>query len=252
MAGAQVGQRLKLGVVLGFMLVLGFICPAPAWAIAPQLEQDILEVIAKHPEAVANSLSSYYQEQTLNQGLDQVKQDIPGFLAGSPTRGNAKPRVWLVEFADFECSFCIQAHQPILDLMDKHPDVSFVFKQLPLPQIHEQAVPAARVAWAAGQQGKFWQAYDQLFSQAELGDGAYQTIARDLRLNMTQFERDRNGVRADQAIATDGVWATRLGVTGTPSFVLLSETGAQLIRGADLAQIESGLQQLAVKQRGDL
>jgi hypothetical protein len=62
------------------------------------LEQDILEVIAQHPEAIANALQSYQQgqarlqQQTQNQVLEQIKQDIPSFIAHSPSEGTRQLR----------------------------------------------------------------------------------------------------------------------------------------------------------------
>ena len=235
-----------VGIVLAFTLTLAQLCPLPAWAMDAALERDILEVLAQHPDAIAHALQSYQQQQarlqqqTQNQVLEQVKQDIPGFIAHSPIRGDKTAQVTLVEFADFQCPFCAKAHAPIQALLDRHPEVAFVFKHLPLSEIHAQALPAAQAAWAAGQQNQFWQYYDRLFEQADvLGESLYKVIAQELHLNPAKFNQDRHSAAASQAIAADLALATRLGISATPVFLVVSQAGIQSVSGADVAAIES-------------
>ena len=237
-----------VGLVLAFILALAGLCPTPAWAMDVALERDILEVIAQHPDAIANALQSYQQQQaklqqqTQSQIMDSVKQDIPGFITHSPIRGDKTAKVMLVEFADFQCPFCAKAHAPIQRLLDRHPDVAFVFKHLPLTEIHAHAMPAAQAAWAAGQQGQFWQYYDRLFEQADvLGESLYKVIAQELHLNPAKFNQDRHSAAASQAIAADLSLATRLGISATPVFLVVSQAGIQSVSGADVTAIESHL-----------
>jgi protein-disulfide isomerase len=145
-----------------------------------------------------------------------------------------------VEFADFQCPFCAKAHAPIQSLLDRHPEVAFVFKHLPLTEIHAQAMPAAQAAWAAGQQGKFWQYYNRLFEQADvLGESLYAVIAQELHLNPAKFNHDRHSATASQAISADLSLATRLGISATPVFLVMSQFGIQSVSGADVTAIES-------------
>ncbi len=88
-------------------------------------------------------------------------------LAGSPSRGPEGAPVTVVEFADFECPHC-RAEVPTVDAMfSAHPGkVRLVYKFVSLP-LHTHAEPAARAAWAAGQQGKFWEMEHLLFERQE-------------------------------------------------------------------------------------
>ena len=82
-----------------------------------------------------------------------------------PQRGPDDALVTIVEFSDFECPYCARATGPLEDAMEGFEgDVRLVFKHFPLPG-HRNALPAARTAWAAQQQGKFWEAHDWLFEQ---------------------------------------------------------------------------------------
>jgi len=81
--------------------------------------------------------------------------------------GPAQAKVQLIEFADFECPFCGSLHKTLKTLRDRYPDqVSLDYVHFPLP-MHRFALPAARVAECAGDQGRFEPMYDQLFDGQE-------------------------------------------------------------------------------------
>jgi protein-disulfide isomerase len=103
-----------------------------------------------------------------------------------------------------------------------------VYKHFPLTRIHDQALPAAMAAWAAGQQGKFWEFHDALFvNQKGLNDEFYQQTAKSLNLNIAKFNGDRKSPEATKAIAADAAMAESLSIDGTPSFVM----GGELFSG---------------------
>ncbi|NEN95712.1 MAG: thioredoxin domain-containing protein [Moorea sp. SIO3I7] len=66
-------------------------------------------------------------------------------------------------------------------------EVALVYKHFPLSSVHHQAMAAAKAAWAAGQQGKFWQYRNALFShQDQLGEAFYVDVAKNLNFNLTR------------------------------------------------------------------
>ncbi|MBD1853413.1 thioredoxin domain-containing protein [Cyanobacteria bacterium FACHB-502] len=230
-------------------LIWVVLLPLPTWAIEPvkmtPTEQAVLEIVRRHPDVVLESLTAYRDQQLADeaeakaQALEQVRQNLSAFVGNSPVRGNPAAPVMLIEFADFECPFCVQAYQPIAALLQRHPQVGFVFKHLPLIGLHDQALPAARAAWAAGQQGKFWEFYDELFASGEpLADDRYPRVAQRLGLNLRRWERDRNSIAAQQAIDANVVQAGELGITGTPSFLVVTPSSVVPVTGADLITIE--------------
>ncbi|NEO43507.1 MAG: thioredoxin domain-containing protein, partial [Moorea sp. SIO4A3] len=164
-------------------------------------------------------------------------------IGNSPTTGVAENKVVLLEFSDFECPFCAQANQSVKDFMDKHSDqVTLVYKHLPLTQIHAQALPAAQAAWAAFQQGKFWEYEDALFEQQNnLDEELYLAIAQDLNLDLEQFNRDRISAESEAAIRDDITLAQTLAVNGTPFFVFNTEV---LQVPLNLSEMESILEQI--------
>src|SRR5688572_27733249 len=97
----------------------------------------------------------------------------------SPALGAVKPLVTIIEFSDFECRFCRDV-QPVLkqivESYGKH--VRLVFKHLPL-EGHRNAVPAARAAYCAGEQDRFWQFHDALFTGGNLSPNLFERIGED-------------------------------------------------------------------------
>ena len=197
-----------------------------AAAIDPAFEQQVLRVIRRNPAVLIEALNTYEREQQaakLRAQGEKLRRLYPrpnDLIGNSPRREVGK--VVLIGYSDFQCPYCANAHKVIQEFLQRNgKNVSFVYKHLPLVQIHPQALPAARAAWAAGQQGQFWAYHDALFAnQARLGEPLYAQIATDLKLNLSRFDKDRTGPASLQAIQTDVDQAERLGLSGTPTLVM--------------------------------
>jgi NhaA family Na+:H+ antiporter len=82
-------------------------------------------------------------------------------------RGPADAPVTLIEYADFQCPYCVEAHAFVGAIERRFAGkLRFVFRQFPLRQIHAHAEAAAEAAEAAGAQGHFWEMYEQLFAHS--------------------------------------------------------------------------------------
>lgn len=138
-------------------------------------------------------------------------------ITGSPIKGDPQSPVSIVVFTDFQCPYCIKL-APLLDeVFEKNKDkVKVYFKNMPL-QFHEMAEPAALAALAAGEQGKFWEFHDKLFSAAQLNPQIISTIGRDLGLDMAKFDNDMRSPMLRQKLGKDMSDAQKAGVTGTPT-----------------------------------
>jgi len=240
-------QWLRSLAALGLVcLVLGWSLPAQAAnQINPQLQQQVLHIIREHPEVILESLQAYQQQQ--QQQLRQVQQaflqdlkTVPEKVIGkSPTTGSPKAKILLVEFSDFQCPYCAKAHETLKNLMAKHQDdVTLVYKHFPLTQTHSEALPAAKAAWAAFQQGKFWEYHDALFThQNQLGEKLYLETAKNLNLDLDLFEHDRQ--IAEPEIHQDIELAEKLRLSGTPFFVINTETFSGAVQLSEIEQILS-------------
>ncbi len=139
-------------------------------------------------------------------------------LDGSPTKGPDDAPVTVVELADFECPHCALAVSELDEVMEAHPGkVRLVYKSYTLA-FHVHGEPAARAAFAAGQQGKFWEMEHLLFQQQQhLEDGDIERYARVLRLDIPKWKADMASPAVKDRIAADHGLGEQLKLKGTPT-----------------------------------
>ena len=136
-------------------------------------------------------------------------------------RGPMDAPVTVVEYGDFECPHCGQAEPVIRELLADYGDVRYVWRHLPLTDVHPHAQIAAEAAEAAAAQGAFWEMHDRLFQhQGALTMADLVQYARELGLDTEAFERDlRERAHADR-VAADVESADLSSVSGTPTFFI--------------------------------
>lgn len=233
-------------LLLCFIVPIGSVSAQAANPISPQLEEQVLQIIRKHPEVVVESVQAYQQRQQeqlqeVRQAFVQTLQTNPKVvIRESPMIGASDLKHVLVEFSDFQCPYCAQTHKILKEFIAKHQnEVTLVYKHFPLTPIHSEAMPAAKAAWAAGRQGKFWEYHDALFSeQDKLGEPLYVEIATKLNLDLEKFEQDR--ANADKAIEEDVRLAQTLGLSGTPFLLMDGEGFSGDVQLADLEKALAG------------
>ena len=158
----------------------------------------------------------------------------PGLLSvgggeNAPSRGAEPASVTIIEFADFQCSYCKSVQATIKRvLQDYRNDVKLVFRHLPLTDTNPQALPAAQAAFCAGRQGSFWQFHDALFASEDLSPEALDKMAARLGLNSAAFKTCLDSEVSRAAVIRDVQEARRVGITGAPAFVI----NGRLVRGA--------------------
>jgi Na+/H+ antiporter NhaA/predicted DsbA family dithiol-disulfide isomerase len=134
-------------------------------------------------------------------------------------RGPANAPVTLLEYGDFECSFCGRAEPIIRELLRDFGDLRYVWRHLPLNDVHMHTQDAAEAAEAAAAQGAFWEAYDLLLShQDALAHDDLVEHAATLGLDVEQFRDDLDRHVGAAHIAEDVDSADLSGVSGTPTF----------------------------------
>jgi Na+/H+ antiporter NhaA len=134
-------------------------------------------------------------------------------------RGPDKAPVTLVEYGDFECPYCGQAEPVIRELLADYGDLRYVWRHLPLTDVHPHAQLAAEGSEAAAKQGKFWEMHDQLLShQGALNEEDLAEYAGDLGLDVERFAAALAKHAGAGRIAEDENSADLSGVSGTPTF----------------------------------
>ncbi len=183
--------------------------------IAPALAFVVLRIIRLLPAGVRARQIAGTAEEILDlfDEVDPEREHI---------RGPKDAPVTLLEYGDFECPYCGQAEPVIRELLSSFGDeLRYVWRHLPLNDVHTTAQLAAEAAEAADSQGKFWEAYDLLlahpgaFTPADLGQ-----IASQLELDEPRFWDELRRHEHAARIADDVASADASGVSGTPTFFI--------------------------------
>ena len=163
-------------------------------------------------------------------------------------RGATKPLVTLVEFSDFQCSYCQKFHPTMLQVMkDYGTKVAWVFRHFPL-SFHQNAQGAAEASECAGEQGKFWEFADILYKNGQ-GDGTglatadLQKYAKSLKLNTSKFDKCLSSGKYASKVKASMASGSVAGIDGTPGTFLIDKNGkTQLISGAvPYAQLKAAI-----------
>lgn len=217
------------------------------------------EVDAKVPEPTDAEIAAVYavQREQLNRPLEEVKAQLtqnlkrakiqqarqeysahlrdqakvavllspPRMQVGfDPTRvrGNAKAKVMIVEFSDFQCPYCGQVEGTLKSVLAMHEGtVALAFRDMPITQIHPMAMGAAEASRCALEQGKFWEYHDLLFGdQAGLDPNGLKSKAAKLQLDEKQFDACLASEKYKTQIQQDTQEGMRAGVSGTPGFFI--------------------------------
>jgi len=168
--------------------------------------------------------------------------------SGSPIRGRSEAPITIVEFSDFQCPYCNELQETLDQVLKAFPqDVRLVFKQYPL-NIHQYARQASVAALAAHAQGKFWPMHDKLFQNfSAINEENIKRWAREVGLNMGQFEKDMQSGKFEAAVQKDMADGAGAKVLGTPTLFVngrrLQERSFEAFKKAiqeELAAIKSG------------
>ena len=134
-------------------------------------------------------------------------------------RGPAEAPVTLVEYGDFQCPYCGQAESVVRELLRDFGDLRYVWRHLPLADVHPLAQLAAEASEAAAAQGAFWEMYDLLLErQDELAPRDLVRRAEELGLDVERFHEDLRTHAHAGRVAEDVDSADLSGVSGTPTF----------------------------------
>jgi len=152
-----------------------------------------------------------------------------------PVKGNPNASVTIIEYSDFQCPFCSRFFQQTLPLIEENyidtGKIKFVYKDLPLDNLHPNARTAHIAAECADEQGKFWEYHDVLFEkQSQWGSAASSELqntltgfATDMGLQATSFESCMQSPSIADEVNKDTIEAVNYGATGTPTFFIGNE-----------------------------
>ncbi|MFH1522607.1 MAG: DsbA family protein [Patescibacteria group bacterium] len=197
-------------------------------------------------------------EKNSDQVANEVKDNKPISPTPSPSpskpaeikvsdsdhiRGNKDAPITIVEYSDFQCSFCTKFHNTMKQAMANYPnEVRWVYKHFPLDSIHPYARKAGEASECANDQGKFWEYNDLLFAnQGSINTSYLSTAAKELKLDIKKFEECLSSSKYANKVNDDFNEGKSLGVTGTPGSFL---NGQALGGAVPYSQIESMIESL--------
>lgn len=208
-------------------------------ALGPIIEQYLLD----HPEVIVKAVGRLQQKQAAAKDADFqatiASQQQQLFNApSSPVLGNPKGDVTMVEFFDYKCPYCKRVAGDVIKLIDNDPNIRVVFKEFPILGPDSQV--AALAALAANKQGK----YSAFHKAAMEHRGAFTKdvvvqIAKDVGLDADKLQSDMADPALMAEIDANRAMAEKLGIEGTPGFII----GTQKVPGAitldDMKQLVS-------------
>ncbi len=169
---------------------------------------------AERRAAFARELRKKYDVKVL---LEPYR--VPVEIGNAPIRGNPDAPVTVVEFSDFQCPFCVRSRPTVSKVRETYGDkVRWVFRHFPL-DFHAQAEKAGEAAACAGEQGKFWQMHDLLWTNtAKLQVPDLKAHAATLGLDTAKFDQCLDSGTLAGLVHTDQLAGQTYGVSGTPAF----------------------------------
>ncbi|MEI7998429.1 MAG: thioredoxin domain-containing protein [Candidatus Omnitrophota bacterium] len=144
-------------------------------------------------------------------------------IGSSPVNGKKDASITIVDFADFQCPFCARFYPQINEVIKAYPGkIRFVIKNFPL-SFHPNARPAAKLALAANEQGKYFEMVELLLQNgADASDAKVKEYAKTLKLNYVKLTKDVKNKDAEyeKRINDDIALGGQVDVQGTPTFFL--------------------------------
>lgn len=150
-------------------------------------------------------------------------------------RGNPAAGVTVIEYSDYQCPYCAKLHAELRELADRH-ELLWIYRHYTGNAGHPQAQGAAEAAECAGEQNRFWEYSDSLFSnQPRLGDPLYAKIAASLDLDAKRFQACLSSGKYRPALLREADESARLALQATPTWFV---NGRRVTGAVDAARLE--------------
>jgi protein-disulfide isomerase len=196
------------------------------------VEAIIRDYLINHPEILSEALDAvethkkYLETREILDAIAKNRDALEGneadFIAGNP-----KGDVTIVEFFDYNCSFCKRVLDSVLQLIEQDSKIRVVFKEMPI--LDDSSIIASRAALAARHQGKYMPFHLAMMrSRGAFDETRVMEIAQSVGLNVRQLRKDMEDDGVKEALKANYELAADLKVNGTPAFVI----GDQIVPGA--------------------
>mgnify|MGYP001196083369 FL=1 len=181
----------------------------------------------------------------LTSNLEKSSDDLSilnkeNLIQGSTMLGNPNAKITIVEFGDYQCTFCYKFHDETMKKINqeyiKTANVNFIYKDFPLNG--EQSILASEASYCAQKQNKFWEYHDTLYNNwggentGWITENVLQGFARDVGLNLDEFSQCLENSEYRQKVLDNEQFAREIGINATPSFLIFNDSELYRIIGA--------------------
>jgi protein-disulfide isomerase len=197
---------------------------AALWSLSGLGDRSTRDYLLANPEVLPEAMTVLQQreQQALIEPLrTELETPFPGAVLGNPDGS-----VTLVEFSDYACSFCRQSLDDVDALIAANPDLRVVIREYPI--LRQESLDAARMALAAAEQGRYAAFHQAMFDLGPPSDASIEAAARQAGVDLDRARSAMEDGRIDLHLQTNAALASRLGVSGTPGWVI----GDRAINGA--------------------
>lgn len=205
----------------------------PESQLNDKLKDRIMDALReqKRGEFVQAFLAKVTENNPVEVYLKKPKLQVNVEVGQAPLWGKEDAPVTIIEFSDFQCPFCMRAHETVNEVKKKYAGkVKLAFKHFPLP-MHKQARPASEASMCIHEQSpdKFWKYSDLLFAnQKSLDDPNLEKFAKDVGIDVGKYKDCLNAKKFADLVQQDLSYGEKLGVRSTPTFFV----NGQIISGA--------------------
>ena len=189
-------------------------------------------------------------EQTSNNSSVLNKENL---IKGSTMMGNLNAEITVVEFGDYQCTFCYKFHDETMKRINekyiKTENVNFIYKDFPLNG--KQSILASEASYCAEKQGKFWEYHNTLYNNwggentGWITENVLLGFAKDVRLNLDDFSQCLENSEFRQKVLNNEQFGKNIGINATPSFLIFNDDEVYRIIGAQpFEKFEQAFQKL--------
>ena len=177
------------------------------------------------------------QEESETNSMVLSKKNL---LDGSTILGNPNAKISIVEFGDYQCTFCYKFHKDTMKLIVKQyvegGKVNFVYKDFPLNG--PPSIMASEASYCAQEQGMFWEYHDMIYENWQGENTGWVTknalvkFAKNAGLNLNEFNSCMDNSKYSQKVLENEEFARKINIDATPSFIIFDDVNAYRIVGA--------------------
>jgi protein-disulfide isomerase len=234
------------GVAFALLAIFGLVAGVNVAAAASfnaaqktEIEKIVHEYLLKNPEVLVEVMTELDAKQAseeesradaaVAENKKAIYDDPSSFVAGNP-----KGDVTIVEFFDYHCGYCKRAFGPLMNAVHDDGKIRLILKEFPI--LGPDSVVASHAALAAEKQGKYFEMHQALYrNKGDLDEQRIMEIAKEVGLDTAKLRSDMTDPEIAKTIARNEDLARKLGVKGTPGFIIGGKSHPGALNAEELA-----------------